>query len=254
MSYVLAIEPHPEQAGILSHAVRRAVHTTLTVVDSLDAAIAAIDDEVPHLVLVPSLMPPNEESELLTRLREFRQDTAPQILVTPALAPRERQPPPRPRLFQRLRARDERPEPCDPSAFADQISVYLNHADRRRYETWQPESVRFGPGPGRGGADRRAAVRFERLHWVKALVDGAPVDLVDLSVTGVQVLTPMELPEGGGVRILLSGKTHALHCEADIVWDCLRIAGPPRARQFRVGMNFKNADRRAFERFYFGTE
>lgn len=100
------------------------------------------------------------------------------------------------------------------------------------------------------GADRRTAVRIENVDWAKAVIDGAGVDLIDLSVTGAQVLGPMVLPPGRSVQVLLSGQAQAVRCEAGIVWGAFEIVGPEHAPLYRAGLNFKNADRAAVERFY----
>ncbi len=100
------------------------------------------------------------------------------------------------------------------------------------------------------GADRRTAVRIENVDWAKVLVDGAGVDLVDLSVTGAQVLAPMVLPPGRSVQVHLSGEVHVVRCEADIVWGGFEIVVPEQAPLYRAGLNFKDADRAAVERFY----
>lgn len=71
MSYVLAIEPHQGQVSILRDHVGTRTRTKLTVVESMNAAMTAIDDAVPNLVLLSTLMPPHEESRLVARLREL---------------------------------------------------------------------------------------------------------------------------------------------------------------------------------------
>lgn len=252
MSYVLAIENHEKQADILRGTVGLEAETKLTIVASLDAALEAIGREVPQLVLTSALLAPREERALLTRLRNLPRDTVPQVLVVPTLTCFEAPPPePRRSLFSRARKRPARPATCDPSAFAAALSIYLTHAERKRYDTWepQPQSVRFMPGSE--GVDRRTALRFERVRWAEARVNGTAVDLVDLSLTGAQILAPMALAPGGSAQVLLSREAHGIQLEAAIVWgdsEVLDLAPTPRSR---VGMNFKDFDQDAFERFYF---
>jgi hypothetical protein len=276
MSYVLAIEPREEEAGLLRHAIGTRTSAKLSVVDCMSAAITAIDVEVPHLVLVSALMPPPEEGRLLSRLRELPPHFAPQMLIMPALASRQTEPPRR-GLFGRRRRRPE-PARCDPSAFADQVSAYLDHMDQRARAITPPESVSPAPLPVtsmvvsnrrnesgsessrdvparvKSGAERRAAVRLEHIDWARVLVDGAAVDLIDLSATGAQVLAPVVLPPGERVQVLLSRETHAIRCEAGIVWGGFEIVGPGQAPWYRAGMNFRGADREAVERFYLGRD
>ena len=199
MSYVLAIEPRDEQAGILRTAVGPRTSAALTVVGSLAAAMGAIDEEVPHIVLVSALMSPLDEGKLVARLRDLSCDEAPQLLIIPALATPQTQQPKR-RLFGRRRSRHE-PARCDPSAFADQVSAYLDSVHRRPKTIVRPEPSRPVSLAVKSGAERRAAVRVEGIDWARALVDGAAVDLVDLSATGAQVLAPMVLPPGDRVQV-----------------------------------------------------
>jgi hypothetical protein len=254
MAYVLAIEAHPRQANILREIVGLKAQTKLTLVDSLDAALAAIADEVPRLVLASALMPPREEAVLLSRLRDLPRDRVPQILVIPALAAFETPPSePRRSLFTLTRKRRLPPEDCDPSAFADQLSAYLNQAERRLYDAWepQPQSLRFMPGTS--GVDRRTALRFERVRWAGARVNGIAVGLVDLSATGAQVLASIALAPGESVHVVLSREADAFQLEAAIVWgDDSGARSNAQAAGSRVGMNFKDFDTDTFERFYFG--
>jgi len=275
MSYVLAIEPRDEEVGILRHAVGTQAGAKLTVVDSMNAAMAAIDEEVPHLVLVSALMPPHEEGKLMAKLRDLPRDVAaPQMLIIPALASPETAPQKR-SFFGRRRTRNE-PARCDPSAFADQVLAYLDYVDRGPKEISRPDSVNLAPlaeqylavptsgdeggpkfetfvqPPVKSGADRRAAVRLEHIDWARVLVDGAAVNLVDLSATGAQVLAPMLLPPGECVQVLLARDAQAIRCEAGIVWGAFEIVGSAQAPWYRAGMNFRGADREAVERFYSG--
>lgn len=248
MSYVLVIEPQQGQASVLRH-VGREARMSLTVVDSIVEGLRAIDDEIPQLVLASALMAPRDEHALLSRLRHLPCGMAPQVLVIPALTAPEA-PQPKRELFRIGRSRRVPPPPavCEPSAFATHLSMYLDDADRRRYEAWRPN---LDPRPKKGGAERRAALRFDRLRWARAAIDGSPVNLVDLSLTGAQILTPRLLEPGHSVRVLLSGEGDAIHCEAGVVWGESGTLGQANTQWCRAGMTFKDIDRETFERFYF---
>jgi CheY-like chemotaxis protein len=247
MSYVLVIEPQQGQAGVLRH-VGREARTSLRIVDSIADGLQAIDNEIPQLVLASALMSPRDEHALLSRLRDLPHGTAPQVLVIPALTAPDA-PQPKRELFRIGRSRRVPPPPavCEPSAFANQLSMYLDDADRRRYESWRPS---LEPET-KAGRERRAALRFDRLRWARAAVDGSPVNLVDLSLTGAQILTPRLLEPGHSVRVLLSGEGDSIRCEAGVVWGESGTLGPANTQWCRAGMTFKDVDRDAFERFYF---
>ena len=86
MLSVLAIEPHREQAALLRNLVANQIHGQLTLVDSTDAALAAIDRRAPNLILLSALLPPVEEDELITRLRSLPALASVDVLFTPLLA------------------------------------------------------------------------------------------------------------------------------------------------------------------------
>jgi hypothetical protein len=237
MSYVLAIEPLESQAGVLRETVGAAARTTMKVVSTLDAAMAAIDDEVPKLVLLNALMHPRDEDRLMGRLRRLPFEIAPQVLITPALAaPESASAARRSGLFDRFRKPAWRPTPCEPSLFAGELSRYLG--DRNRT-----------------GADRRSARRVEGLDFARMLIEGAAVDLVDLSLVGAQVRSPILLPPGGSVQLVLSGgaDVEILQGEAAIVWGTPDEAVAAESARFRAGMRFKNIDHQLLNRLYFGV-
>ena len=57
------------QAAILKRIIRDRVHAELIVVDSRDAAIAAIDARVPDVILLTALLSPRDEAEIISHLR-----------------------------------------------------------------------------------------------------------------------------------------------------------------------------------------
>ena len=71
MALVLAIEPDIRQGGILKRIVRELVQAELILVESRDAAIAAIDQQIPDVILLTALMSPRDEDELVTHLRRL---------------------------------------------------------------------------------------------------------------------------------------------------------------------------------------
>ena len=64
MPFILAIQPDAAQAAALQRALRRLANVKIAVVDSKEAALRAIDLEVPDLILLYALMPPNDEEYL----------------------------------------------------------------------------------------------------------------------------------------------------------------------------------------------
>jgi len=139
MSLILAVEPDRKQAKQLSSVVRQHVKAEFVVADSGSAALAALGNRIPDLILTPALLPPKDEAVLTGWLRDLGDAAAHvQTLAIPILA----EPGARTKdkdqggssIFGRLR--DQGPADagtgCDPSVFADQIRVYLDRVDTDR--------------------------------------------------------------------------------------------------------------------------
>ena len=73
---VLAVEPDSNQAAILEQALRGRIPGKLTVVDSTEAALKALVDAIPDLVLVSPLLPPRTEDQFLEHLRVLGVDAS----------------------------------------------------------------------------------------------------------------------------------------------------------------------------------
>lgn len=232
MSYVLAIEPNEGQSALLRDAVRFRAKTKIRVVDSIEAASAAIFEEIPRLVLIPALMPPREEGTLVKRLRTLPVGSAPEVLIIPRLARAEKVEK-QPSLLGRFRRRGVEPSGCDPLEFADQLIMYLGR-------------------PLRGAAElhrnRRNSARTDQLDWAGASIDGLIVELVDLSTTGAQFLGTAVLPPGGTVAVQLASDADAVLCEGRVVWSGIET-GAEGKPYYRAGVVFSEAYRTAIERF-----
>ena len=252
---MLAVEPHQGQAALLRDVVSAQVRTKLTVVDSMDAARAAIGDEVPSLIFVSPLLPTREEHELVAQLRTLAEADCPKVLLTPWMSQPDNLDRPRRSWSNPFKRPRWRPAGCDPSVFADQIAVYLNQIDLKTLEPRASLSqCEHLQSTERVGTDRRSAIRFETTDGAKVLINGAAVNLVDLSATGAQVLSPTLLQPGGLVQVVLSMEEEAVRCEAEIVWGAFDILRPTQAPGYRAGVDFKCADRHAIERLDVGRD
>ena len=85
MSHILAIEADLKRRRALTILVKEHIKADLVVVSSVRAAIEAIAERAPDLILAPALLSPPDEAELLAHMK--RLDTAPyiQMLTLPAL-------------------------------------------------------------------------------------------------------------------------------------------------------------------------
>jgi hypothetical protein len=83
---VLALEIDAGQEATLRQVVCGAVGARLSLVRSVDTAIQALRDETPDVILMPALVSPADEAQLLESLRSLPNGTYIEILITPALA------------------------------------------------------------------------------------------------------------------------------------------------------------------------
>jgi len=255
MSYVLAIEPNQGQASVLRDIVATNMASKVVVVGSVESARAAMQDGLPSVILVNALLPPGEENDLVTQLRGLPQQAAPEILITPVFSESERQDSILPGLgrFGR-RIRRFRPDGCARVNFTEQLSAYLSiiserQADAAFVAALEQEPVPMpAPAPEATGADRRASTRIEDIEWARIRINGTPVRVVDLSLTGAQILSPAVLRLGDSVHVMLASDADIVQCDAGIVWGTFDMIGLSSAPLFRAGLSFKDADRRAIER------
>ena len=243
MSYMLAIEPHPNQADVLRNNVGRKTRARLIVVDSIGAAVSEINREVPALVLLSALTRPHEEAQLLARLRHLPEASIPDILIIPSLDGLDNGSGSKQTLLDLLRRR-KRPARLAPSAFAVELSQRMRN--RRRASSRPPSGLTHEAA----GAERRAALRLERLDGTTVLIDGAAVDVIDLSVTGAQVVAARVLLPRGSVSVVLSRNEDIFCLEAAVVWGGFEIIGPGRTPLYRAGIRFNDADFDSLNRLF----
>jgi CheY-like chemotaxis protein len=133
---ILAIEQNRQQAEQLSLLFDRQFSAELVLAGSTSRAIAKLAGRVPELVLMSALTPPRDEATLLNWLRELGDAAAHvQTVTIPMLATEEPVSRRRPGALSFARDRPAAaPDSCDPSVFADWISVYLDLATHHRTE------------------------------------------------------------------------------------------------------------------------
>ena len=145
------------QAAILKRVVQELVHADFVVVDSRDAAMAALMARVPDVLLVTTLLSPRDEEELFSHLRardgadHVQTHTIPLLASTRADEESESGG----GLFGKFRRKKEAPRStagCDPDLFADQIRTFIAAAQELKSRPSQaPRRA------GQRGADSRPA-------------------------------------------------------------------------------------------------
>jgi hypothetical protein len=143
--HVLAVEPDLRQAAILKRVLKEQLRAELTLVDTRDAAIAAIDARVPDVILLTALLSPRDEDELFAHLRALDGAAHVQTHTIPQLAGTATDAPERSNgkgMLGRLRRQKADPEPiagCDPAMFAEEVAAYLQRAAELRTQQAAPK-------------------------------------------------------------------------------------------------------------------
>ena len=97
------------------------------------------------------------------------------------------------------------------------------------------------------GLETRRAPRFMVQDIAQAIADGAPIDVVDLSVLGAQMVsTPMMRPNQK-IRVNLPDPTGAIQVTASVAWSVYEKSAKTGQPQFRIGAEFNNADTATLE-------
>jgi PleD family two-component response regulator len=129
MALILVIQPDSGQASTLRHALRATADAAVVVVESAEAALAAIDRQRPDVVLLHAFMTLGEEMRIVQHIRSLPDAGCLQTLTIPQLwsdSDRSRR---RSNWLTRWLGRGAA-EPkaigCDPRQFAEQIGRYLS--------------------------------------------------------------------------------------------------------------------------------
>ena len=132
MSLILAIEPNKNQAHQLNALVRQHLKAELVTAPTAAAALAALGDRIPDLVLTPALFGLRDEAALTERLRQLGSDGSHvQTLAIPILAPAAARGG-NSSLLGKKKEKADANVGCDPAVFAEQIKIYLQRASVER--------------------------------------------------------------------------------------------------------------------------
>jgi hypothetical protein len=133
VALVLAVEPDQRQAAILTRVIQERIMAELIVVDSRDAAIAALTARVPDVILLTALLSPRDEDEMVAHLRTLADADHVQTHTIPQLASAGIQaaaPAGSGGLLSKFRRKKEAPpiSGCDPGMFAEEVRAFLARA------------------------------------------------------------------------------------------------------------------------------
>jgi hypothetical protein len=95
----------------------------------------------------------------------------------------------------------------------------------------------------------RRAPRYEMGPDVDAKVNGTAGRLVNLSVTGSQMLAQIRLRPAEGIRVTLADENSDLRLRGTIAWASLEISARSSAQRYRFGVEFRDADTELLAQF-----
>src|SRR6188474_3468839 len=178
MSLILAIEPNKNQAHQLGALVRAHLKAELVTAPTAAAALAALGDRIPDVVLTPALFGLKDEAALTDRLRQLGNDASHvQTLAIPILASGASRGP-NGSLLNRKGSKGDAEVGCDPAVFAEQIKIYLQRAAvERRAQASEAaaRSMTATPPASAGGAPE------EDLSAFMVSADELDVDSLELA-------------------------------------------------------------------------
>lgn len=183
MAFILAIQPDAAQAAALQRALRRLANVKIAVVDSKEAALRAIDLQVPDLILLYALMPPHDEEYLGACLAMLPDAGHVQTITIPYFDTSSS--PDRSQSRRLWIGRSERAllAGCDPKMFASDVFQYLSRARAIKAEI---DGRRLRERPLE--EERRRAPRWlsTEVPWVSSvrLAAAERSELLDISSNG----------------------------------------------------------------------
>ena len=191
MSLILAIEPNKNQAHQLNALVRQHLKAELVTAPTAAAALAALGDRIPDVVLTPALFGLRDEAALTERLRQLGSDGSHvQTLAIPILAPPSSRAGSNGLLGQKKKEKGgDANVGCDPAVFADQIKIYLQRASVERRAQTSEVTARAMSAP-RPAADADAPAGDDDLSSFMVSADEFDIDSLEIPSLDPPVATP----------------------------------------------------------------
>src|SRR5688572_6092049 len=179
MSLILAIEPNKNQAQQLGALVRAHLKAELVTAPTAAAALSALGDRIPDVVLTPALFGLRDEEALTERLRQLGSDASHvQTLAIPILASSSRGPNGG-LLGGRKKDKGDAEVGCDPAVFAEQIRIYLQRAGvERRAQASEAAARTMAAAPASADA---TSSPIDDLSTFMVTADELDVDSLELT-------------------------------------------------------------------------
>ena len=93
----------------------------------------------------------------------------------------------------------------------------------------------------------RRAPRVVVTRYVEVLIDGNPATLVNISVVGAQVTSPLSLRPNQRVRMAIAAASRPVRFNGVVAWASFEM--PKEGPRYRAGINFYDAAPETISRF-----
>jgi hypothetical protein len=133
---------------------------------------------------------------------------------------------------------------ADPTLRQAEIRVMSHNSDYTRVvPRAAPPAV-----PALDQRGTRRAPRFKMSERTVVALDGKTGTVIDLSIVGAQVLSPLGLKPNQRIGVALIDEKTQLKFSASVAWTSFEMS-PSGAPRYRAGINFEDADAVAVELF-----
>jgi hypothetical protein len=126
------------------------------------------------------------------------------------------------------------------------VRVLTNDADNLPLLLSRPEAALQTVSEPLDGCGTRNARRFPMTNK-EVVVDGERSELVNLSVTGAQVVLPARLQPRQSIRFVLLDGSAEVRFRAQVAWSSIELLAS--AVRYRVGLTFTDPDKKILEIF-----
>ena len=137
----------------------------------------------------------------------------------------------------------------DPTLAECEVRVVAHDASPRpsgvRRPPAEPDAA-VPPKPLQQGVRRAARVRI--AEGIEVLIDGDPVQLIDLSILGAQVVAPFALKPNQRVRVSFADGRGVVRCVGSVAWASFEMPKNLPTR-YRAGVEFAGAAAEALSLF-----
>jgi hypothetical protein len=176
---ILVLETNPAQVETIRDIVCNVLGTDLTLVDSIDDALEALQTTTPDLVLLPALLSPEEEAKLVTFLRQDPKGAHVDTLFTPVMGRKDKSTEPSTRgwlRWSRSRSASDAGSIDEVALFTERLTWSLQSARERRRLEEELSAEAYGVDEHDTSSEPSAAAADKEIPLEAAVADAPILD------------------------------------------------------------------------------